>query len=1221
MEEIGSPTRQAPIASFALNVVVNPDNPRLDIVFVHGFNGHPERTWTHKTVEATSRNEPHGNRRHDRPSKFRKLNPFSESRQIGIIPHGGHIYWPRDLVPKVIPDARVLSYGYDAKIQQPSGPPVSTHTVYDIYNDFSIVLEAKRRGDPKRPIIFVAHSLGGIVVKGLLHRCGQTFNQSHIRPIFESTVGIMFFGTPHFGADPGGSLIHVGERVLKTLGHAVNEHVRACLLPTSDRLRELRDIFGPMARERKWKVHSFQEQYGFKILSGKKVVEDTSSYVNIPDLETVEHINQDHSRMCRFSGIEDPEFMKVEAALRRMVLDVPEKEIEPQVSAFARPSLSEEQKADIFESLKFDQIDERLLTIRKAHSKTCKWLLLTQEYRDWINPDKANAHHGFLWMKGNPGTGKSTLMKFAYIEAKKDKKRNRFIFSFFFNARGTQLERSTAGMIRPSQTWAIETLKELLLQALLESAEVPIVFFIDALDECDEDEIQDMIKFFENIGQEHPSINLSVFFSSRHYPHITINFGLSLCLEEQDGHRDDIVNYLQTELSIGKSSMAKGIREELQQKARGVFIWVFLVVGILNKEYKNGNIHTLRRRLKDLPGDLYELFEDIILRDDQNRDGMLLCVQWVIFAQTPLSPEQLYFAIRCGIEPGPPKAWDQDIITRDDIKRFLLHSSKGLAEVTKSKQPTVQFIHESVREFFLKSNILARIWPEFDQKIEANSHEKLKHLCLSYINPQLDSFCAPDGDPTTSRAELDLFFPLLKYCVRNVIYHADMAEKGGVDQFKFISCFDRSGWITKNNIYESRELGQYTPKASLLYILAETDASHLIQHCSSGGASKTPPCLEVENEQYGCPFFASIATESFRACNKFYDLMVSTQLRDTVTMSKESGTPLQKRPNFTISRAFKFSKNKTLLKQAIEVENEDLALFFLRHDVRTLIAVDDDTGPLLHLSARKGYGEVIKLLVENCNANPESENRGHRTPLMSAASVGSVHAVKALLDISKVDPNRKDMSGRTALSLAIIGEKNKVIEVLLRTDKVDPNLVGYQSITPLLLAIYHGNSEAVKALLATDKLDPNLADQYGATPLSWAAQRQNPEVIGALLATDKVDPNIADKDGRTPLSWAAQHKDPKVIGALLATDKVDPNIADKDGTTPLSWAAQCSSPEVIEALLTADKVDPNIADRNGITPLSWAVRYSKFEASRAQELFAPEKPDPSLADMDRLDRA
>uniref|UniRef100_A0A8H7TW05 Nephrocystin 3-like N-terminal domain-containing protein n=1 Tax=Bionectria ochroleuca TaxID=29856 RepID=A0A8H7TW05_BIOOC len=1199
MEEIVSPTGQAPIASFALNVIVNPENPRLDIVFVHGFNGHPERTWTDKSAEATSRNEPRSDEHQGRPSKFRKLKPGS--KPISAISQDGPVCWPRDLVPKVVPDARVLSYGYDAKIQRLFGPPVSTHTVYDISNDFSIALEAERQDEPQRPIIFIAHSLGGIIVKDLLRRCGQSFNQNHlhIRPIFESTIGIIFFGTPHSGADPGGSLLHFGERVLKALGHSVNENVRASLLPTSDRLRELRDVFGLMARKRRWKIHSFQEQYGFKALGGQKVVEDTSSYVNIPDLEIVEHINQDHSKMCRFSGVDDPEFKKVGAALRRMLPDIPEKEIEPQVSAFARPSLTEEQKAAILESLKFDQIDARVLTIEKAHSKTCRWLLLTQEYRDWTNPEKVFAHQGFLWMKGNPGTGKSTLMKFAYIEAKKNRKKNRFIFSFFFNARGAPLERSTTGMYRsllvqileqfpnqkcifdspelgtrigPRQTWAIEPLKELLLQALLKLAGVSIVFFIDALDECDEDEIRDMIKFFENIGQEHPSINLSIFFSSRHYPHITINFGLSLCLEEQDGHSNGISNYIQSELRIGKSSMAKGIREEVQNKACGVFMWVVLVVAILNKEYDNGNMHTLRRRLKDLPSDLYKLFEDIILRDDRNRDSLLLCVQWVLFAKTPLSPEQLYFAIRHGLEFSSPEPWDQDEITRDTIKRFLLHSSKGLAEVTKSKQPTVQFIHESVREFFLKNTGLAKIWPEIGPRFEANGHERLKQLCLSYSNPELKFFYSFGQNPTMPVAELDLLFPLLKYCVKNIIHHADMAENGGVDQLTFISCFDRSGWIMKNNIYETHQIRRYTLMASLLYILAEADASNLIQRYFSSETSTTTSCLEVEDERYGCPFFASIATKSFGACNKFYDLMAPSQLGKTLALSEEPASPHHKSPNFALARTFKFSQKKTLLKQAAEAGNEDLLSFLLRLGLK---AVDFDFTPLLHLSAQKGHAEVLKVMLETSNGNPESKDANGRTPLMSAALGGHVHAVQTLLGIAKVDPNMTDSAGRTAISCAVLEEESEVIELLLKVDKLDPNIADMNGRTPLLLAARLSNPEVIKALLAVDKVDPNLADKTGRTPLSWAAQSWRSDITYEVLAARKVDPNLVDENGETPLHWAVKTDRETIVGFLLMSPKVNPNIADKHSETPLSWAIKNGRQRITSLLLKSPKVDPN----------------------------------------------
>src|SRR5215469_1978461 len=291
----------------------------------------------------------------------------------------------------------------------------------------------------------------------------------------------------------------------------------------------------------------------------------------------------------------------------------------------------------LLESLRFGQIESRQMTIKKAHAKTCKWLFEKSEYLDWLDATKLVEHHGFLWIKGKPGTGKSTLMKFALASARRMMK-DWIIASFFFNARGEDLEKSTIGMYRslllqllervpelqcifdslgltPSSSseyyqWSVESLKELFVQAIQSLGLFSLVCFIDALDECNEHQIRDMVSFFEHVGGLAISagIRFQVCFSSRHYPHISIRKGLGLVLEGQEGHNQDITNYLDSELKIGHSKLAEQIRGELQEKASGVFMWVVLVVEILNKEHDDGRIHALRQRLRDIPGDLHELF-------------------------------------------------------------------------------------------------------------------------------------------------------------------------------------------------------------------------------------------------------------------------------------------------------------------------------------------------------------------------------------------------------------------------------------------------------------------------------------------------------------------------------------------------------------------------------------------------------------------------------------
>ncbi|KAF1830092.1 ankyrin repeat domain-containing protein, partial [Decorospora gaudefroyi] len=485
----------------------------------------------------------------------------------------------------------------------------------------------------------------------------------------------------------------------------------------------------------------------------------------------------------------------------------------------SRIPLNDEQKQCLLDSLRFDQIDARQMTINTAHAKTCRWFLSCEQYLSWLDTSKQGEHHGFLWIKGMPGTGKSTLMKYALVNARKAMK-DHIVLSFFFNARGKDVEKSTIGTYRSlllqllerlpalqsvfdslsastssfsaDHKWNVESLKTLLEQAIRALGNSSVVCFIDALDECEEEQVRDMMQFFEHISDLALSngLRFQVCFSSRHYPHITIRNGLELVLEGQEGHSQDITDYVETELKIGKTKVAQQIRVELQEKSSGIFLWVVLVVGILNKRFDRGQVHTLRRTLREIPRNLHELFRDILTRDAHNKDGLVLCIQWILFAKQPLSPEQLYHAILSGVDLEEVTEWDPEETTKDLVKRFILYSCKGLAEVTVSKEPKAKFIHESVRDFLLKENGLGEIWPELRRNFEGQSHERLKQCCLNYISLDvLTALKIPNDLPKASsqqaaslRKSVTQMFPFLEYAVCNVLYHAERAEGGGISQ-------------------------------------------------------------------------------------------------------------------------------------------------------------------------------------------------------------------------------------------------------------------------------------------------------------------------------------------------------------------------------------------------------------------------------------------------------
>lgn len=78
-----------------------------------------------------------------------------------------------------------------------------------------------------------------------------------------------------------------------------------------------------------------------------------------------------------------------------------------------------ELRETFLKGLSFKEMNSRRANIERSHAKTCEWFLDHPIYRDWLDPDKMADHHGFLWIKGKPGVGKSTIMKFAYLQQRK----------------------------------------------------------------------------------------------------------------------------------------------------------------------------------------------------------------------------------------------------------------------------------------------------------------------------------------------------------------------------------------------------------------------------------------------------------------------------------------------------------------------------------------------------------------------------------------------------------------------------------------------------------------------------------------------------------------------------------------------------------------------------------------------------------------------------------
>ncbi|KAF5010322.1 hypothetical protein FDECE_3527 [Fusarium decemcellulare] len=889
----------------------------------------------------------------------------------------------------------------------------------------------------------------------------------------------------------------------------------------------------------------------------------------------------------------------------------------------ASKPLDGEQKQALLESLRFDQIDSRHETIKKAHAKTCKWLLQKSEYLDWLDPSKLDDHHGFLWIKGKPGAGKSTLMKFALNNAR-TRMKNRIVIAFFFNARGDILEKSTTGMYQSlllqlleklpnlqsvfdslgllsrnggPQHWSVESLKELFEQAVMGLGESSLVCLIDALDECNEDQIRDMISFFEHVGNRTTSagIGFQVCFSSRHYPHITISRGLHLVLEGQEGHDQDIVNYLDSELKIGHSKLAEKVRAELKEKASGVFMWIVLVVRMLQQEHDRGHMHKLRQKLRDIPGDLHELFRDILTRDDHDKDQLLLCIQWVLFAKQPLELQQLYFAILIGVDSEAVSDYDPGEIGEDGMKRFILSSSKGLAEVTRSKKTrTVQFIHESVRDFLLKENGLKEISPDLGGNFQGESHERLKQCCLGYMKIGIAGLNIDTSLPKASsqeaieaRQSANKAFPFLEYAVQNVLYHADAAEGGGVSQCSFLRAFQLQvvDWIKYDNLFEKHQVRRHTPEASLLYILSEHNLPNLVAIHPSNLS-----CFEAEDERYGPPLLAALATGSHEAVYALLKAQAKTQplISPLHTLCEQYLRDGNRRSD--IGRDFNFSQRRCILSHLAEIGEEILIAFVLalgEHSVDIKSRDKNQWTPLIYAS-KKGYKAIVRMLLDKGVAI-ETVGMTRRTPLSYAAENGHEATVQLLLDNGAAI---EAANSRTPLSYAAENGHKATVQLLLDNGAAI-EAANELDRTPLLYAAENGHKATVQLLL-DNGASIETAGLNGRTPLAYAAEKGH-EATVQLLLDNGAAIETANVYNRTPLFHAAAsgHETQSTVRLLLGRGAVI-DAVDSDGQTPLAYAAGfgrygMKDHKAKMQLLLDQGADVGATDNNGWTPLFHAA--------------------------------
>ncbi|KAK8030205.1 hypothetical protein PG993_011496, partial [Apiospora rasikravindrae] len=706
-------------------------SPVISIVFVHGLQGHLYRTWAAPRSQATnfilsdrpiddagtsvkSRSKQDGIRNkalkvlgvtsatssghvttasEEGSTRGKDDHTVSESRgdemdDPGDISHEPPLYyWPREALPEFCPGARILTWGYDSHVTKGFKGGVNKSTVYQHGKD--LLYGMGRLGSAPRPIIFVAHSLGGIVTKEMLS-LSHNSSVDRIKAVVQSTAGVVFLGTPHRGS-PWAQVGESASKIVSSLGlDASSALLDALGLKTSD-LQRSQDAFSAIWNSYEFRVKTFQEGQGLKGTRfgglNNKVVDDVSSSLG-DDREQAEVLNANHRSICRFSGLRDPNLVKILAELFDVcsfslssLPRVPRVSISPKGEGH-QDRIKPESVADIrretdsvadtrhqesylravllLNSLSFPGMREASMPW-KIH-RECEWLVKHNAYIDWLRGRSAEP---ILWVKGVPGSGKTTAIRKALQMLSTDEQLSHTrVASFFFNSQATNgLLRSPLGLFRsllcqllPQDHRAMVDAVGLHRERLIEDQHEPIVWnldqllqmiqnlfvhgvsrtiiFIDALDECESDDNNIwLVSFFHDLIFKNGS-GLRLCLTTRHLGPIPLQ-GCGYILAELENSSDirRFIDKTFDKYQRQDEDKFKAIKEEIHELSRGIFLWTVLATEQLIKNVVKGkrNIVYLSMQLKKVPHTLMELYESLIAKAE-NWTTTLQVLKWGVLA-------------------------------------------------------------------------------------------------------------------------------------------------------------------------------------------------------------------------------------------------------------------------------------------------------------------------------------------------------------------------------------------------------------------------------------------------------------------------------------------------------------------------------------------------------------------------------------------------------------
>ncbi|KAF5661331.1 kinesin [Fusarium denticulatum] len=895
----------------------------------------------------------------------------------------------------------------------------------------------------------------------------------------------------------------------------------------------------------------------------------------------------------------------------------------------------DKERKDCLASLHFD--NSRYGRISEEHEGSLKWIWTHTQCLEWLAADTSR----LLYLQGKPGSGKSTLTKY-FTKGLRDRElsvKSATLASFFYSWREGEAQRSHYNMLRSILysildqqeaffyhrfqseyrrklaaggnckggfvSWDYMSLKTLLSSLRDYTEHERFYLIIDAVDESDDKDRREILELLlmaaleRRISQFHSFIRL------------------------QDETQSDIIHFASAFLQrVDFPQFVDRARDYIVENANGVFLWVKLVgEELLAYDEQGCAEEDIFEFLKSLPTELDELYQRMLDKmtartEKENRDGVKM-FRFVLFAGRPLSVCELLHAL--GIPENPETeffASEELFQRRIPQERRIVHCGGNFLEIKQhngtsvsrsSGKATVQAMHQTVREFFLRPNgCVAR--SKFKMVAE-HAHASMAITCIRYLMLCIANMGTRPSDVRNWNLhdfESCVHYinqkPLASYALMHLKYHLDRCREDPHVARSISQFIEELIRTSGGAIYLLERWARSQLKESLLSEqsnrIAETFRDQTLNTAVNNGLSEATELLALAGtniqlkDKNGRTLLLLAAAAGYLTV---VHVLLAYQA-DPYTTDKDGRTPLS-----WAARNGHETVVRVLLERTSYIGPEKDGMAPLSwasrngHDpvVRLLLdhgsdpnLVDNNGWTSLGLATKNGHLTTVVLLLQK-SANPEKRNKAGRTPLNLAARSGN-EALARLLLKSGANAKAEDKAGLTALYWAARNRHKTVVQLLLEhrlggmIDSMDKD-----GCTALMLAAKNNDEETVRLLLL-HKACVDIVDKGGSTALIWATRKRDRGIVQAVLR-QKADTDQVDEEGSSALLWATRNGDESILQLLLGSG-ADIRARGRYGWTALHWAVLAKHKAIVQLLLNYN-VDVDVKDDEGYTALEWATRH------------------------------